>query len=182
MKHRHVEWALQIASSQDKTAFTALFDFFAPRLNHYLCRLGADAQLAEDIVQETMTRLWHKAALFDPKKSSLSTWLFRIARNRYIDIMRQRKEHVSDDVLETHEDEATSSPELHTIQQQNIQAIQAALKDLPDAQMELIQLAFFGDYSHAAIAEKTGLPLGTIKSRIRLAFKKLRTTLEEHPP
>ena len=84
-------WAADVAKRRDRAAFTRLFDHFAPRLNAYMLRLGTDPALAEEIVQDVMSTLWRKADLFDPAKSSLSTWLYRIARNRRIDLARRNR-------------------------------------------------------------------------------------------
>ena len=137
-----------VAERRDRGAFATLFDYYSPRLNAYLQRLGADRTTAEEITQEAMVTLWHKADLFDSAKSSLGTWLYRVARNRRID-------------AQTRED-----------------VLRAAMADLPEEQRALVRLAFFDSLSHSEIAARTGLPLGTVKSRIRLAFSRLRRVLE----
>jgi RNA polymerase sigma-70 factor (ECF subfamily) len=166
-----------VAKDHDREAFTRLFDHFAPRLNAYLMRLGSDAALAEEIVQDVMTTLWRKAALFDPSKSSLSTWLYRIARNRRIDLARRNKGEFDADEPAL---QPAGTPDLDRLvdQQREEESVRSALSTLPPEQLELVRLAFFDGLSHSEIAERRGLPLGTVKSRIRLAFTRLRRVLE----
>lgn len=168
----------RVADSRDRKAFEALFDHFAPRLNGYLQRLGLERVEAEDMAQEVMAVLWHKAGLFDPAKSSLSTWLYRIARNRRIDAARRERTRVLDPqepmLLPTEpepvDDEIDS--------RQRDERVRVALASLPEEQLELVKMAFFLGLSHSQIAEQVGLPLGTVKSRIRLAFQRMRRILE----
>jgi RNA polymerase sigma-70 factor (ECF subfamily) len=173
-----IAWIGDVARHKDRVAFTRLFDHFAPRLNGYLQRLGSDAALAEEVTQDAMMTLWHKAALFDPTKSSVSTWLFRIARNRRIDLMRRNRV----DYLDPNEPALSpvDNPEIDRMIdiQQREEAVRQAMVQLPPEQLALVRLAFFDGLSHGDIAERTQLPLGTVKSRIRLAFTRLRRALE----
>ncbi len=168
----------RINETRDRKAFARLFDYFAPRLQSYLVRQGADAALAEEITQDTMVILWRKSALFDPAKSSLTTWLYRIARNRRIDLLRRDRTTLvePDDPVFDVVDESDIEGEMDAAQREA--AVRVAMKDLPDEQSSLVRLAFFEGLSHSQISEMTGLPLGTVKSRIRLAFTRLRRTLE----
>ncbi len=173
--------AALIARDRDREAFARLFDHFAPRINGYLQRLGMDAAMAEDLAQEVMTVLWHKAHLFDPEKSSLGTWLFRIARNRRIDLVRRDRSHLldpSDPILLPEEPE--NAAEGMDARLRDVR-VRIAVATLPDDQLTLLQYAFFEGLSHSQIAERAGLPLGTVKSRIRLAFGRLRKILEADP-
>ncbi|WP_264600401.1 sigma-70 family RNA polymerase sigma factor [Rhodobium gokarnense] len=169
----------RVARDGDRDAFTELFDHFAPRIKAYLMRIGAEAGLAEEVTQEVMVTLWRKAAQFDRKKATLSTWLFRVARNRRIDILRRGSDAdlPSDDPLLI--PEGDPDPETLIDADQRDQRVRAALADLPEEQVDLIRLSFFDGLSHGAIADRTGLPLGTVKSRIRLAFGRLRNALAE---
>jgi RNA polymerase sigma-70 factor (ECF subfamily) len=173
--------AARVALERDRQAFEELFDFFAPRLNAYLRRLGLDPAGAEEICQDVMVTLWHKAALFDPAKSSLSTWLFRIARNRRIDLARRNKGDSLD------QDDPMLQPEPDPLPDSGIDSamredkVRAAMSQLPPEQYEVIRFAFFLGYPHSRIAEETGLPMGTVKSRIRLAFARLKSILEQDP-
>lgn len=170
--------ARRVAEGRDRQAFVELFDHFAPRLNGYLQRLGLERGDAEDMAQEVMAVLWHKAHLFDPAKSSLATWLFRIARNRRIDVARRERSRVLDPdepMLMPSEPE----PVDHEMDaRQRDERVRAALSELPTEQYELVQMAFFLGLSHSQIADQSGLPLGTVKSRIRLAFQRMRKILE----
>lgn len=172
------ELAEKVAQHRDRAAFARLFDHFAPRLQSYLLRSGMDAGTAEDIVQDTLSVLWHKAALFDTTKSSLTTWLYRIARNRRIDLQRRRRDHavVIDEAFDIADTARLPDANLQASQQEAL--LRQALTSLPDEQMHLVRLGFFDGLSHSEIAERTGLPLGTVKSRFRLALARLRKVLE----
>lgn len=171
--------AVAVARNRDQIAFCELFDFFAPRLKSFLMRQNADAAEAEEVVQDVMVVLWQKAHLYNPEKSSLSTWLFRIARNRRIDVAR--RQHGG--ALDAHEPlllpAAPPTPDDLIETEDRAQIVRIALAKLPPEQVTLIQMAFFFGQSHSEISAATGLPLGTVKSRIRLAFGKLRALLEE---
>jgi RNA polymerase sigma-70 factor (ECF subfamily) len=167
-----------VAEHRCRQAFTRLFDHFAPRLNAYLQRLGSDPTTAEEITQEVMVTLWHKARLFDPRKSSLATWLYRIARNRRIDVLRRDRLDFldsGDPVLDA-ADDTNLDAQVDLLQREA--AVRIALDGLPQEQRALVRLAFFDGLSHSEISERTGLPLGTVKSRLRLGFTRLRRTLE----
>jgi len=176
------EWAAlvaAVASRRDREAFTRLFDHFAPRLNGYLLRLGSEPASAEEITQEVMVTLWRKAALFDARKSSLATWLYRVARNRRIDSLRRNRLEfldAQDPVLDGPSEEAGLDMRVDLSRRES--AVRAALASLPQEQLSLVRLAFFDGLSHSQISERTGLPLGTVKSRIRLGFTRLRRALE----
>ncbi len=181
---KNLDWpelVFKIAKTRDKQAFGIVFDYFAPRLEVYLKRLGLDANAAEEVCQDTMIALWHKAALFDPAKSSLATWLYRIARNRRIDIARRDRLVFFDPTDLSFTETADETPSVDSLMDGKFKedCVQQALKFLPAEQADLIHMAFYASMTHADIAIKTGLPLGTVKSRIRLAFTKLRRALEQ---
>lgn len=173
--------ARRVAETQDKAAFEEIFDYFAPRLKAYLLRLGAQSGQAEELVQEVMITLWRKANLFDPSKSSLSTWLFRVARNRHIDSLRRDKrgELDEDDPYLQPQGEVEAGEQIDS--ETRDRRVRECLNALPQEQLYLVQLAFFKGLSHSEIAEQANLPLGTVKSRIRLAFSRLRRGLESDP-
>ncbi len=167
-----------VAQRRDRTAFIELFDHFAPRLNGYLMRMGTEPALAEEIAQDALAVLWLKAELFDPSKSSVSTWLYRVARNRRIDISRRdrsRRIDADDPLLLPAE---SAAPDQQIDDQQRDDAVRTAMASLPKEQADLVRLAFYEGLSHSEVAARTGLPLGTVKSRIRLAFSRLRRELE----
>lgn len=168
----------RIASHGDRAAFGVLFDHYAPRVKGYLGRLGLEPGRAEDLTQDVMVAVWRKAASFDRGKASVSTWIFRIARNRRIDLFRRERtaELDPDEPLLT--PEALPLPDAELAAGQQGALIAAALAELPAEQRDMVQAAFYEDLSHAEIAERTGLALGTVKGRLRLAFAKLRGRLE----
>ena len=166
----------RVAATRDRAAFAALFAHFAPRVKAYLLRLGAPPALAEDLAQEALLSLWRKAHLFDPAKASAATWLFTIARNLRIDAIRRERrpeldpddfapeaELPADDGLALADDEAR---------------LRAALKGLPPDQVQVIELSFFADKPHSEIAVQLDIPLGTVKSRLRLAMARLKRALK----
>lgn len=175
------ELTRRVAETRDRAAFTVLFDHFAPRLKAYLMRQGANAGFAEEIAQDAMIVLWNKAALFDPAKSSVSTWLFRVARNRRIDLLRRDKSDRIDPNDPIFHPAPAEAPDSGLDAATRDARVRAAMARLNPEQLALIKLAFFEEQSHSEIAEQAGLPLGTVKSRIRLAFKKLREALEADP-
>jgi RNA polymerase sigma-70 factor (ECF subfamily) len=169
------DWAalmLRVRDHQDKAAFAALFRHFAPRVKAFLMKSGADAGLAEECAQDVMATLWQKANLFDPSRASVATWVFTIARNRRIDAFRKARRPEPEELDWGPEPEPDQAEMLEA--QQETDRLGTALAQLPDKQRALIERAFYGDLSHTEIAAETGLPLGTIKSRIRLALERLR--------
>lgn len=175
----HAALAARVAEVRDQAAFAELFDHFAPRLKGWLMRTGSEAGTAEELAQEVMATLWTKAHLFDPAKSSLATWLHRVARNRRIDAARRDRSGDIDTDDPMLQPEPNVSAETGLDLRQREERVAAALAELPDEQQAMIRLAFFDELSHSEIAERTGLPLGTVKSRIRLAFGRLRHRLDE---
>ncbi|MEL7029457.1 MAG: sigma-70 family RNA polymerase sigma factor [Pseudomonadota bacterium] len=168
-----------IAARQDKSAFAELFEYYAPRVKGYLLRLGAADASAEEIAQDVMLTVWRKAGTFDRTQASVSTWLFRIARNRRIDLLRREsrapldpEEPMLQPAAEPQPDDALSASEREV-------RVREAVLELPPEQAELLHMAFFDGKSHREIAEASGVALGTVKSRLRLAFVKLRRALGE---
>jgi len=169
---------VESTARQDRAAFAELFEFYAPRVKAYLMRLNASDSLAEELTQEIMLTVWRKASQFDRTQASASTWIFRIARNRRIDAARQANKPALDA-----EDPALRPPEatapddaVHNTGRDK--RVREAMMDLPEEQIALLRLAFFDGLSHRDIADKIGMPLGTVKSRLRLAFDKLRRRLD----
>lgn len=162
----------KVRDAQDRAAFAALFQHFAPRVKAFLMKSGAAESLAEECTQDVMATLWTKAHMFDPSRASASTWVFTIARNKKIDALRKMRRPEPEDLTwgPTAEPDAADVMSLR----QESTKLTKAIAELPDKQRELIERAYFGDLSHSEIADVTGLPLGTIKSRIRLALERLR--------
>ena len=167
-----VALVVRVRDQQDRAAFAALFRHFAPRVKGFLMKSGASPQLAEEVAQDVMATLWQKAHLFDPARASVATWVFTIARNRRIDALRKARRPEPEDLPWGPEPEPDQA-EVYEAQQEH-DRLGEALARLPEKQRVLIQRAYFGDLSHSEIAAETGLPLGTIKSRIRLALDRLR--------
>jgi RNA polymerase sigma-70 factor (ECF subfamily) len=167
-----------IATRQDRAAFADLFAFYAPRLKAYLIRLGLGPSQAEDTAQEVMVTVWRKADQFDPAQASVATWIYRIARNRRIDAFRREQRQVLDADEPSLQPEAEPAPDAGLDAAEREDQVRIALAELPAEQVDLVRRAFYEGLSHRQIADVTGLALGTVKSRLRLAFQKLRLRLE----
>lgn len=167
---------VRIRDHSDKTAFAALYGHFAPRVKGFLIKSGADASLAEECAQEVMATVWHKAHMFDPARASVATWIFTIARNRKIDALRKQRRPEPEDLPWGPEADPDQADVMAL--QQDVEILGRAMANLPAPQRDLINKAYFGDLTHSEIAAETGLPLGTIKSRIRLALDRLRHAMK----
>lgn len=166
---------LAVRDRQDRAAFALLFRHFAPRVKGFLMKSGASAALAEECAQDVMATLWHKAHLFDPARASVATWVFTIARNRRIDALRRAARPEPEDLPWGPEEEPDQQAVMELAE--DTRRLGDAIARLPEKQRELIEKAYFGELTHSEIASETGLPLGTIKSRIRLALDRLRQSL-----
>ena len=169
----------RVANARDRAAFLELFDHYAPKLKGFYRRRGLGDAQAEDLVQDVMVAVWQRAAQYDRRQAGVSTWVFTIARNRQIDILRRERRPE----LDAHEPALTPSegpePDAAYDASQSAERVRRALAGLPDEQAELVRISFYEEASHSAIAERMGLPLGTVKSRLRLALQKLRAALDE---
>jgi len=172
----HEDLLRAVGQRQDRKAFAALFAYFGPRIKSYLMKHGASEAAAEEILQNTFVTVWEKAAGYNPQKAAASTWLFTIARNKRIDALRREKyiSYDSDAPAVTQAPASKPAPDEDYVDIKAAEKLSAALKDLPPEQSELLQMAYFEDKSHQAIADETNIPLGTVKSRLRLALEKLR--------
>ncbi len=164
----------KVAKSQDKQAFSEFFSLVAPRVKGYLMKLGSSDIIAEDLLQEVMLTVWKRAETFDRSKAAVSTWLFTIARNKRIDLLRKeiRPELDPDDPMLSREDEKLADTAYE--EKQDSKKILEAINTLPKEQSRLINMTFYEDKSHSIIAQELGIPLGTVKSRIRLASSRLK--------
>ena len=169
----------RIALKQDRSALADLFGLYGPRVKSMMLKLGAPDALAEDLVQETFLTVWRKAQLYSSQRGAPSTWIFTIARNLRIDQLRRQSNKPYED-LETVE-LASDVPMGSAIAERNqvVDRVGKALKTLSPEQQEVVRLSFIHDMPHAEIAEKVGIPLGTVKSRLRLAYERLRPLLED---
>jgi RNA polymerase sigma-70 factor (ECF subfamily) len=168
-----------IATERDREAFARLYQQFAPKIKRYMLRHGADNASADDLAQETMVQIWRKAEQYDPDKAAPNAWIFRIARNLQIDRLRRQKWHeVELSAAAERPDEGLSGHERVT-EEPDADKLRALLHTLPNEQLEVVRLAFFEGLSHSEIGRQLAIPLGTVKSRLRLAFGKLRLALGE---
>ncbi len=172
------QWMRAIAERRDEAAFIQLFCHFAPRVKSFLLRQGADDDQAEEIAQEVMTTAWRKAKSFDPAQGAVSTWIFRIARNRRIDLLRRRTPVDLDPKDPFFAPPAQPDPDQAVEAGERDALVRDAVWTLPEDQREALKLAFYDGLSQTEIAEARNLPLGTVKSRMRLAFSKLRAALD----
>lgn len=162
----------RVGASGDRAAFSRVFLFYAPRVKAFMRRRGAAEPLAEDLAQEAMSRVWRHAAGYDPAKAGMATWIFVIARNVWIDEMRRGGPAAKADCTST--EACADTPESAILVRDEEQIVRNAVLGLPQDQQEALHLAFFNDLTHAEISERLNLPLGTVKSRIRLALNKIR--------
>ncbi|MGE3930356.1 MAG: sigma-70 family RNA polymerase sigma factor [Hyphomonadaceae bacterium] len=169
---------LRRIASGDRDAFGRLFQGYAGRIKAYLMRLGAPAAVAEDLAQDAMVSVWRRAASFDPSRAKASTWLFVIARNCWIDKLRREKVELAYKVNLDAPQDSSEAPDENVVRLEAQEKIGAALATLPVEQREVVRLSFFEDKPHAEIAATLRLPLGTVKSRLRLALMKLRAQWE----
>lgn len=167
----------RIGEGADRAAFATLYAFFAPRVKGYLMRIGVSAGEAEDLAQEVLAKVWRKASLFDPAKASAATWIYTIARNQRIDAMRRNAKPAldPDDPAFLPEEEPRADAALERAERDL--KIRSIFKTLPRNQQDVVALHFYEDHPHAAIAARLGLPLGTVKSRLRLAFSRIKREL-----
>lgn len=166
-----------VGRDRDKQAFARLFQHYAPRLKAYMRRLGADDTSAEEVAQEAMLAIWRKAHLYDPAKAGAGTWIFAVARNLRIDLIRRERRPEIDPEDPALVPEDLPRADEHVGARQREKLVRDAIRTLPPEQAEVVRLSFYEEKPHAAIAEELNLPLGTVKSRLRLAFRKVRTAL-----
>lgn len=173
---------LRVGRDRDRSAIAELATHYAPRLKGWLVNRGAISETAEDLVQDVLVKVWKKAETFDPKKASFSTWVYRLTRNCWIDHKRKhdRLQPTAPDVMQTLADKAIDGVDQTYDQQEAAKAVNEALAELPPDTKSMLQMSFFEGLSHSQIATRTGLPLGTVKSRIRAPLKRLQTRLEAY--
>lgn len=165
-----------VALRRDREAYARLFVHFAPRLKAYLMRAGATSGAAEDFAQEALLTVWRKAELYDPSRAAASAWVFTIARNLRIDTLRRDRAAVPKIDLSQMPDDPLQ-PDAIMTDQDRVGRVRKALETLSKEQASVVQLSFFHDKAHSEIARELGLPLGTVKSRLRLAMLRLRDML-----
>lgn len=182
-------WAqdlLDVAQFRDQAAYARLFSYFAPRLKHFAIKLLANEQQALEMVQDTMLNVWKKAHLYDVSKGAASTWIYTIARNVRFDMLRkdaQRKENIDADMLWQDTEKLPDSHRSHEDAPETgvmVEAMLQHLDKLPAKQLEVIQKVYLEEKTHQEVCEELGIPLGTVKSRIRLALCRLKEVIEHH--
>jgi RNA polymerase sigma-70 factor (ECF subfamily) len=172
------ELIVAVAMRQDRAAFSSLFEHFAPRVKSYLTRSGASAESAEELAQETLLAVWRKASFFDPARGSASTWIFTIARNLRSDALR-RERHPEALAREMEEPVPPRPADMVLAAAEREARVRQAMRALSPEQAAVVRLSFYDEKAHAAIASELDLPLGTVKSRLRLAMNRMRSLLSE---
>ena len=178
LANQHRALIARVSSDQDRDAFKSLFEYFGPRIKAMMLKAGMNVMQAEDLMQDVMMTVWRKSVQYKPDRGTVSAWVFTIARNARIDLLRKASSRPYDDVyeMEIAADEKASDDEV--LQSERETCISAAMAELPQNQRKVIELAFVADLSQSEIAKKLDLPIGTVKSRMRLAYGKLKSKLE----
>lgn len=170
------KWMLAVRDQRDREAFAQLYDYFAPRLKGFIMRSGLPSAQAEEVVQDVMLTIWRKASLFDPNRAQVSAWIYQITRNRHIDMVRKERRPIPEELAHAISTEPDAGQMLE-VEQEACQLAQA-LSGLKPNQREAIEKAYLGELTHQELSVKMGVPLGTIKSRIRLGLERLRHELQ----
>jgi RNA polymerase sigma-70 factor (ECF subfamily) len=165
------------------SALEQLYDRYSALVFSVSLRVLYDWQLAEDVTQEVFLRLWQRPESYDPSRGRLLSWLMSVTRNRAIDERRRlsrrlRSEDGEDPLLTLRDMDTRDDPVLGLALAETREVVRAAMQLLPPAQRQVVELAYFGGLTQTEIADKTGVPLGTVKTRVRLAMRKLRDALE----
>jgi RNA polymerase sigma-70 factor (ECF subfamily) len=172
-----------VAARGDRDAFARLFQHFAPRVKTFLRRSGESDAAAEELAQEAMIAVWRKAAQFDPNSDGAAAWIFTIARNLRIDAQRRARRGGTrvdlDAVGEEFQVDDSPAPDARIAESQTEARVRQALVTLSQEQQSVVELSFYREKAHAEIASILNIPLGTVKSRLRLAMKRLRQLLDE---
>jgi RNA polymerase sigma-70 factor, ECF subfamily len=168
----------RIAEHRDRASFARLFDQYAPRVKSFMMRKGASAEQAEDLVQETMIAVWSKAGMYVPDRGSVTTWIFTIARNLRIDRLRREKSALFTDIddYDAESDDVSQDDALSRLQEDS--QVAKALAQIPEEQRTLLILSYVEDLPQSEIAARLQIPLGTVKSRMRLAYRRMKKLLE----
>lgn len=171
------ELLARLAAADDRAAFAELFARYAGRIRAFLLRGGAHADVVEEATQDVFVSVWRRAATYDPAKAGVSTWIYAIARNRRIDLIRRHARPAPDPNDPLFQPDAPPDPERAAAAADRDARVREALGGLSKDQLEAVRLTFYAGLTQAEIAQATGAPLGTVKSRLRLAFARLREAL-----
>jgi RNA polymerase sigma-70 factor, ECF subfamily len=168
----------RIAEHRDRASFARLFDHYAPRVKSFMMRKGASPEQAEDLVQETMIAVWSKAGMYVADRGSVTTWIFTIARNLRIDRLRREKTSLFTDI-DDYDAESSDVPQDDAMSRlQEDSQVAKALAQIPEEQRALLILSYVEDLPQSEIATRLRIPLGTVKSRMRLAYRRMKKLLE----
>jgi len=170
-------WIDAVAERRDRAAFAGLFHWFAPRVKRYMQRLGADPELAEDLAQETLVQIWRKAGQYDPAKAAPSAWVFTVARNLRIDRIRRQRLFEVELTDEADAEDEQGDGHRRSLERLDARRLAVLVEALPAEQAEVVRLAYFEGLSHGEICKALNVPLGTVKSRLRLALARLRNAM-----
>lgn len=178
------ELLVEVAAERCKRSYSRVFSYFAPRLRSYALKQMGNEALAMELVQDTMTNVWQKAHLFDAEKGSPSTWIFTIARNIRYDMLRKlqnRKEDIcSDDLWPVLCEQTPDANETSLDEQITLEQVGQLFDNLPDKQRAVIEAIYIDGKSQQEVADQLAIPLGTVKSRTRLALQRLKDMLDDH--
>ncbi|WP_245267857.1 sigma-70 family RNA polymerase sigma factor [Rhizobium sp. 2MFCol3.1] len=177
VQNRMTRLMAAVAEMRDAAAFEDIYAYMFPRLRSHMRKMTKDRTMADELTQEVMLSVWRKAHLYDPNRAQVSTWIFRIARNLYIDTLRRRMPEFDENDPAFVPEEAPSADRL-LVDAQDADALRRALGQLKEEHLEVLRLSYFEEMPHSAIASALGIPLGTVKSRIRMACEKLRWVLQ----
>ena len=177
---RDAIWLREIADNRDAKALSDLFEVYSPKLKGWLMARGAAGATAEDVVQDVMLKVWTGARMFDPAKASFATWVYRMTRNRWIDHQRKhgRMDVRDPDLMKVIADDEVPSAEVGFMEQQDTHWLQDEIAKLTESQQTAIRMAYMEFKTHKEISAETGLPLGTVKTRIRSAMQALKTNMK----
>ena len=168
----------RVARHRDREAFQCLFLHFGPKIKAVMIRSGTDSGTAEDLAQDVMLTIWRKAELYAPERGTVAAWVFTIARNTRIDRLRRQSSRVYEDIADLNLESPEADGEQETEMRQRDSLVREAIASLPPDQRRVVELSFIEDMPQAEIATALDLPLGTVKSRMRLAYAKLRERME----
>jgi len=176
---RDAIWLDKIANEKDARALSEIFEIYGPKLKGWLMARGVGNGTAEDIVQDVMIKVWTRAVLFNPEKASFATWVYRMTRNKWIDYQRKhgRVDVRDPELMKVIADDEIPSAEEDFMTQQSTEILRAHIARLTDAQQVAIRMAFLEFKTHKQISAETGLPLGTVKTRIRSAINALKSSM-----
>ncbi|QTL34764.1 sigma-70 family RNA polymerase sigma factor [Pseudoalteromonas viridis] len=176
------DWMHRIAKQRDRKAFACLFKWFAPKVLHLGRQRFGDASQAQELLQESMANVWRKAHLFNAEKGAVTTWIYTLVRNQSFDMLRKmqtnREDNLSEDIWQQHSNERDDSAEFsdHLLDRQLVEYVEK----LPEEQKNVVKGIYFQEMSQEELANQLGIPLGTVKSRLRLALGKLKAHMGEH--